>query len=76
MQGTNPDDVQPVWRPFQLAFILMNIPGIANAQHADREVVDLLFFPTGGARQKPILDLQPLHWHSGDYEILESARLD
>ncbi len=38
----------PVWRPFQLAFLLMNLVGTASPNHPDRKVVDLLFIPTGG----------------------------
>ena len=40
----------PGWRPFQLAFLLLNVPGMANPESLDREIVDLLFFPTGGGK--------------------------
>lgn len=47
----------PQWRPFQLAFLLMNLVGIANPIHNDRELVDLLFFPTGGGKTEAYLGL-------------------
>ena len=50
---------QPAWRAFQLAFILLSLPGIANPTdtQAGREVVDLLFFPTGGGKTEAYLGL-------------------
>ncbi len=47
----------PEWRPFQLAFILLNIAGLSDRQHPDREIADLLFFPTGGGKTEAYLGL-------------------
>ncbi|MCY4120041.1 MAG: helicase, partial [Acidobacteria bacterium] len=47
----------PRWRPFQLAFLLLNLPGLADPQDVHRETVDLLFFPTGGGKTEAYLGL-------------------
>lgn len=47
----------PAWRPFQLAFILLNLRGLTDSSHADREIADLLFFPTGGGKTEAYLGL-------------------
>jgi hypothetical protein len=47
----------PKWRPFQLAFVLLNLAGIADRRNDDREIVDLLFFPTGGGKTEAYLGL-------------------
>ncbi len=47
----------PRWRAFQLAFILLNLPGLADPRDAHRETVDLLFFPTGGGKTEAYLGL-------------------
>lgn len=51
------------WRPFQLAFVLLCLPGLADSEHPDalRGVddaeVQLLFFPTGGGKTEAYLGL-------------------
>ena len=58
----SPDDyaagsAPPAWRPFQLAFVLMNLRAIAEPSHPDRRLVDLLFFPTGGGKTEAYLGI-------------------
>lgn len=38
------------WRPFQIGYILASIASTLDVHDRDREVVDLIFFPTGGGK--------------------------
>ena len=51
------DRLPPRWRAFQLAFILLNLPGLADPLDPHRQTVDLLFFPTGGGKTEAYLGL-------------------
>lgn len=43
------------WRAFQIAFLLMSLEGVQNGQSSDREIVDLVWFPTGGGKTEAYL---------------------
>ena len=72
------------WRPFQVAFILLSVPSLANPLHRDRVrtsengvdmPADLLWFPTGGGKTEAYLGvaafamaIRRLHGPLGNYE--------
>jgi len=50
------------WYPFQLAFVLVNLPSLTDLHHRDRThpteaIADLLWFPTGGGKTEAYLGL-------------------
>lgn len=50
-----PAERAPALRPFQLAFFLLVLPGLVDRARSDHDVVDLLWFPTGGGKTEAYL---------------------
>lgn len=56
-KGINRDPISYKWRPFQLAFLLTTLESTVDEQSDFRDVVDLIWFPTGGGKTEAYLGL-------------------
>ncbi|MEU0237135.1 helicase-related protein [Nocardiopsis sp. NPDC006198] len=59
-----PADVEPdyssvhaAWRPFQLGFLLLTLVSVTEEDNPERDLVDLIWFPTGGGKTEAYLGL-------------------
>lgn len=55
-----PSNSVPKWRPFQLGFILLSLRSIVEPSFVERNLVDLIWFPTGGGKTEAYLTVTSL----------------
>lgn len=64
-----PSDRIPEWRPFQLAFILQCLASFVDENSSEKELIDLLYFPTGGGKTEAYLAVSAflIFWRRLEY---------
>ena len=53
----NPKGLDLNWREFQMAFILQNLRGVSGESQDERDLSDVLWFPTGGGKTEAYLGI-------------------
>jgi hypothetical protein len=61
------------WRAFQLAFLVMSLDGLRDGSNSEHDVVDLIWFPTGGGKTEAYLAVTAFYLF---HERLISSRDD
>lgn len=51
------EQIPAQWRPFQVGFLLQVLTSLVHPMHPDREVADLLWYPTAGGKTEAYLGL-------------------
>jgi hypothetical protein len=59
--GLEDNDKIGTWRAFQIAYLLMSLEGMHDCKSGDREIVDLIWFPTGGGKTEAYLAVMSFH---------------
>lgn len=63
------------WRAFQIAFLLMSLPGASDVESPDREIVDLIWFPTGGGKTEAYLGVMAFYMFHERLQMGEQPEL-
>ena len=79
-KGHHPDPVPGErsgrWRAFQIAFVLASLPELVQPEHPQRDLVDLIFFPTGGGKTEAYLGASAISLLSRRLRNKEDAGTD
>ncbi len=61
------------WRAFQIAFLLMSLVGTSDGNSPDREIVDLIWFPTGGGKTEAYLAVMAFYMFHQRQQMMTDA---
>ena len=64
-----------VWRAFQIAFLMMSMDGVSRGDSPDREVVDLIWFPTGGGKTEAYLGVMAFNLFHERFRMSDQDKL-
>jgi hypothetical protein len=61
LEGKQESDKIGAWRAFQMAFMLMQLGGTSDGANTERQIVDLIWFPTGGGKTEAYLGVMAFY---------------